>query len=1019
VFFFDPLFIILELFAIFFPLWVVIAFVRWLVWRRRLRRIRSTLDALGGEVGALHREFTDLRSALGLPTPQATEPASAAPIVSATPVAVHPAFALTPAASRESAPEAAAIRSRTARQLVQRLVAGVRAASGEAELEMLIGGRWLNKIGVAVLIVGMALLLNFALDYMGPTGKVLLGSGVGAALVLGGTWLEWRRGYAIIARSLVGGGWALLYFTAFAAYSVEAAKIIDDPVAGLAVLSIVAGAMIAHSLRYKSEIATALTLLLGFLAIDISPLTIYSLSAEAVLAASLVAILRRAAWPTLGVSGVIATYLTHLIWLVWSEPPEGLTSTQVFWLSQGALTFYWLLFASCDLRRPAPERPSQQLGLALNLANTLGFFALSAHQTWEQFPDHLYVLAGAGTVAYAVKSGLMRRYGWPVLHLVDGGLAVVGAAVAATLAVRSLWIPAEWLAVALLAEAAVALAVGFRLPEPTFRFGGCMLAGAALFFGLAFNVLALHGIYDLGGIGGADRQKILEILRQLYVEPTGLRILRWVTVVPIIGSLLLLERILAVSGRGLAGADERVFARAVGYGAIALLAGLLWQEVARGYVGLAWAGGGFVLFQLGIWLGQPHRRAQGYVLYAIAVAALLLVNLDGVLVLAAGTLPSRWLVVLPVVATGFYIYWRLLQPATQAATTALEARLHPSASHVATGLLALLLWKEIDPPAVALAWAALALALYEIGSALQLSPLVLQSQVLAAAAFGRLFLANFTSIGRAFGFSIRLLTVVPVIALLYYRNFAARTSRLPSSIARLEERVAPVYLYAAAFGLAVLARFEFDRAHAVIAWSALSILGLVAGVKIEDRDFRIQSYLLAIAAFLRSWNTNLYLTGSYYGISERVATTVPVIASLFAAGLLWRTQRAHLVGVDSAAGFRTYVALFDAKSRFVMSLLGSILLASLLYYTIKGNLLTIVWTAQGLILLVAGFGLAERALRLCGLGLLGACLFKVVVIDLSGIETIYRIFSFIVLGTILVTASFVYTRYRDQLKRYL
>ena len=102
-----------------------------------------------------------------------------------------------------------------------------------------------------------------------------------------------------------------------------------------------------------------------------------------------------------------------------------------------------------------------------------------------------------------------------------------------------------------------------------------------------------------------------------------------------------------------------------------------------------------------------------------------------------------------------------------------------------------------------------------------------------------------------------------------------------------------------------------------------------------------------------------------------------------------------------------------------MSVLASILLASLLFYTVEGNLLTIAWAVEGLLLLVAGFGLTERTLRPSGLGLLAICLFKVLIIDLRDVETIYRIFSFIVLGAILLGVSFVYTRYRHQLKRYL
>jgi uncharacterized membrane protein len=40
-------------------------------------------------------------------------------------------------------------------------------------------------------------------------------------------------------------------------------------------------------------------------------------------------------------------------------------------------------------------------------------------------------------------------------------------------------------------------------------------------------------------------------------------------------------------------------------------------------------------------------------------------------------------------------------------------------------------------------------------------------------------------------------------------------------------------------------------------------------------------------------------------------------------------------------------------------------------------------------------------------------------VDLRGVETLYRIFSFIVLGIILLLVSFGYTRYKEILRKYL
>src|SRR5262249_2432749 len=224
------------------------------------------------------------------------------------------------------------------------------------------------------------------------------------------------------------------------------------------------------------------------------------------------------------------------------------------------------------------------------------------------------------------------------------------------------------------------------------------------------------------------------------------------------------------------------------------------------------------------------RRIQAYLLCAAAASAMLLVNLYGVIDPAPAVPRSRWFAVLPAVAAGFHIFWRLERREAEAETFELDNRLQPWSAHVGTGLLAVLMWKELDPPAVALAWGALALAAYELGNRLALPPVILQSQLLTAAAFLRLFLANFPAMGMDFVRSIRLLTVVPVMALLYYRALAERTRRSPGGAARDDDWTATVCLYAAAFGLAVLARFELDRAHAVIAWAGLSLICLVLGV---------------------------------------------------------------------------------------------------------------------------------------------------------------------------------------------
>ena len=77
------------------------------------------------------------------------------------------------------------------------------------------------------------------------------------------------------------------------------------------------------------------------------------------------------------------------------------------------------------------------------------------------------------------------------------------------------------------------------------------------------------------------------------------------------------------------------------------------------------------------------------------------------------------------------------------------------------------------------------------------------------------------------------------------------------------------------------------------------------------------------------------------------------------------------------------------------------------------------WGGEGLVLLVSGFPLRDRILRLSGLALLVACILKLFLWDLRHLDTLPRIFSFIVLGLILVGVSWIYTRFRERVQRYL
>ena len=105
----------------------------------------------------------------------------------------------------------------------------IRERVGSVEWEALVGGNLLNKLGILILIVGLSLFLGQLRAHLGPGGRIAVGVIVSLAMLAGGTFAEHRSRYVIVGRGLIGGGWAALYTTAYAAHGLPSARIIESP----------------------------------------------------------------------------------------------------------------------------------------------------------------------------------------------------------------------------------------------------------------------------------------------------------------------------------------------------------------------------------------------------------------------------------------------------------------------------------------------------------------------------------------------------------------------------------------------------------------------------------------------------------------------------------------------------------------------------------------------------------------------------------------------------------------------
>jgi uncharacterized membrane protein len=108
----------------------------------------------------------------------------------------------------------------------------------------------------------------------------------------------------------------------------------------------------------------------------------------------------------------------------------------------------------------------------------------------------------------------------------------------------------------------------------------------------------------------------------------------------------------------------------------------------------------------------------------------------------------------------------------------------------------------------------------------------------------------------------------------------------------------------------------------------------------------------------------------------------------------------------------------EEQGRIALLVLNTLLLTLLVFQRMDRSLLVPAWGLEGMLLLFSGFLLRERALRLSGLGLLLLCLLRLGY-DVQRLDALGRIISFVVLGLVLLAVSWVYTRFREQMKKWL
>lgn len=178
--------------------------------------------------------------------------------------------------------------------------------------EQIVGGRLFDKLGILATVVGVALLIGYSFKYLGPIGKIAIGYVFSLGLLIFGSYIEKKENVSIYAKTLIAGGWAIMYFTTYAMHHIPVVQLIQSPILGILLLLGVSIATVLHIYKYKSEVATGFSYLLIFITLMLSPhLALYTMVAAAFVAISLIFFMYKEKWTKFGLYGMAMSYLTY------------------------------------------------------------------------------------------------------------------------------------------------------------------------------------------------------------------------------------------------------------------------------------------------------------------------------------------------------------------------------------------------------------------------------------------------------------------------------------------------------------------------------------------------------------------------------------------------------------------------------------------------------------------------------------------------------------------------------------
>lgn len=383
------------------------------------------------------------------------------------------------------------------------------------EIELSIGTKWLPRLGMIALVIGIGLFLKYAFDnnWVGPTGRIVLGLIGGVCLLMIGEYFE-RKGYSLYSKIFTGGGFLVLYLSLWAAHSLY---LMIDKATCFILMCFVTLISSLFSLRYNSIVVAFYALIGGFVTpFLVGPSEFPALSDFifvfiyfALLNIGILFLSFFKKWRTLEFAGFICTAIVYLIF--YASNSDFLP----FWVLFSFLTLYFLIFLFVSFfYNILHQQPTSSQDVLLLLSNTLFYYAFSYVLIKPDYFHLMGLFTFSLSFLYLALAYLAFYFNSKDKYLTSIllGICAVFVGVGILQQLKQHWITIFWSL-----EALVLVWVGFKMKDHPYQGFPTRILGIIFLFPPLIRLLAIEGELSLSTFTPILNRRVFSGLVYIFV----------------------------------------------------------------------------------------------------------------------------------------------------------------------------------------------------------------------------------------------------------------------------------------------------------------------------------------------------------------------------------------------------------------------------------------------------------------------------------------------------------------------